>query len=210
MHIKQAEYVASYVDPSKCPATLRPEFAFIGRSNVGKSSLINYLCNRKALTKVSNTPGKTQTINFFDINHSFHLVDLPGYGFAKILRSQRENWESMIKGYLKKREQLQYVMQLVDSRIPPQKIDLEFAAWLGAAHIPFVIIFTKADKPGSRETATNVQLFKNEMLKEWAELPPCFVTSAERKSGAEDVWSFVSDAVDLYYRNTPLANVSKG
>jgi GTP-binding protein len=116
----------------------------------------------------------------------------------------------MIKGYLKKREQLQYVMQLVDSRIPPQKIDLEFAAWLGAAHIPFVIIFTKADKPGSRETATNVQLYKNEMLKEWAELPPCFVTSAERKSGADEVWSFVSDAVDLYFRTTPLANVSKG
>lgn len=205
MHIKQAEYTGSYISVDKCPPAARPEFAFIGRSNVGKSSLINYLCGRKALTKVSRTPGKTQTINFFDINHHFNLVDLPGYGFARISREQREKWESMIKSYLRNRKQLQYVMLLIDSRVTPQKLDLEFAAWMGGAGIPFALIFTKADKTGSKETTANVQLFRNEMLKEWDELPPLFVTSAERKSGASDVWSFISDAIDDYYRQQPQA-----
>jgi GTP-binding protein len=205
MIIKSSEYKASYVEVNKCPQVNMPEFAFIGRSNVGKSSLINYLCGRKALSKVSNTPGKTQTINYFEINNHFHLVDLPGYSFAKVSRELREKWNGMIRNYILKREQLQYVCLLIDSRIPPQKIDLEFIQWMAKNRVAFVIIFTKADKPGSRDVATNVQVFQNELLKEWAELPPMFVTSAERNAGRDEVWDFIDKAVKYFYAH----NVSK-
>lgn len=178
-----------------------PEFAFIGRSNVGKSSLINYLCGRKALSKVSNTPGKTQTINYFEINNRLHFVDLPGYGFAKRSLEQRHKWDNMIRNYLLKREQLMYVCQLIDSRIPPQKADLEFMDWMGKNHIPFIILFTKADKPGSKEIVTNIQNFKNALLNNWEELPPGFVTSAVKNAGREEVLGFINAASEDYYKS---------
>lgn len=178
-----------------------PEFAFIGRSNVGKSSLINYLTGRKKLSKVSVTPGKTQTINFFNINNRFHLVDLPGYGYAKISKQQRDSWSKMIRSYILQREQLQYVMQLIDARVPPQKADIEFINWMGENEVPFVLIFTKADKPNARETQLNIRNFGKEMLKYWDALPGYFVTSAEKNSGREQVLLFLENAVQEYYRN---------
>lgn len=202
MIVKSSEFKSSYVDVAKCPQINMPEFAFIGRSNVGKSSLINYLCGRKALSKVSNTPGKTQTINYFEINNHFHLVDLPGYSFAKVSKEMREKWNNMIRHYILKREQLQYVCLLIDSRIPPQKVDLEFIQWMAKNRVAFIIIFTKADKPGSKEVSTNVQLFQNELLKEWAELPPMFVTSAERNAGRDEVWGFIDKAVKYFYEHS--------
>ncbi len=199
MIIKYAEYTASYVDVEKCPKPEIPEFAFIGRSNVGKSSLINHLCGRKKLSKVSNTPGKTQTLNYFDINHQINFVDLPGYSFARVSQDLRNKWDNMIRNYILKREQLLYVFQLIDSRIPPQKIDLEFIAWMGKNYIPLVIIFTKADKPGSKETTTNIQAFKNELLKSWDELPIMFTTSSEKNVGKEEVLHFIGQASKVYY-----------
>jgi GTP-binding protein len=199
MHIKSAEYTISQVDVEKCPKPEVPEFAFIGRSNVGKSSLINYLCGRKKLSKVSNTPGKTQTINYFDINGNINFVDLPGYSFARVSIEMRNKWDNMIRNYILKREQLMYVFQLIDSRIPPQKIDLDFINWMGKNHVPLVVIFTKADKPGSKEATSNIQAFKNALLKEWEELPIMFVTSSEKKVGAEQVLNFIELAANSYY-----------
>lgn len=199
MLIKSAEYTISQVDVEKCPKPEVPEFAFIGRSNVGKSSLINYLCGRKKLSKVSNTPGKTQTINYFSINDNLNFVDLPGYSFARVSMEMRNKWDNMIRNYILKREQLMYVFQLIDSRIPPQKVDLEFIGWMGKNHVPLAIIFTKADKPGSKEASTNIQAFKNALLEEWAELPLIFVTSSEKKVGAGQVLSFIETATNSYY-----------
>jgi len=184
-----------------------PEFAFIGRSNVGKSSLINYLCGRKALSKVSKTPGKTQTINYFDIDNHLHFVDLPGYGFAKRSIDQRHKWDNMIRNYLLKREQLMYVCQLVDARIEPQKADLEFIDWMGKNHIPFIILFTKADKPGNRDIVTNIQNFKNALLANWEELPIGIVTSAERNVGREEVLGFIDAATKDYYKKAAAGPV---
>ncbi|MDB5284889.1 MAG: ribosome biosis GTP-binding protein YsxC/EngB [Bacteroidota bacterium] len=198
MLIKSSEYKASYVEVEKCPDVPIPEFAFIGRSNVGKSALINYLCGRKALSKVSNTPGKTSTINYFEINGKFHLVDLPGYSYAKVSKEKRNQWNNMIRNYILKRKQLQYVCLLIDSRIPPQKVDLGFLQWMANNSVPFIIIFTKADKPGSKEVSTNVQTFQNTLLKSWEELPPMFISSAERNVGREDVWNFIGKAVEEY------------
>ena len=191
MEVKSAEYVATYVDVNKCPETFMPEYALIGRSNVGKSSLINYICNHKGLAKVSGTPGKTQTINYFVINHTWHLVDLPGYGYSRISQSEREKWTKMIENYLLKRKQLQYVFILIDSRIPPQQSDLNFIYFLGENNLPFIIVFTKADKPGGKETLYNIELFKKELYRDWDELPDMFVTSSERKYGKELLLSFV-------------------
>ena len=191
MEVKSAEYVATYVDVNKCPETFMPEYALIGRSNVGKSSLINYICNHKGLAKVSGTPGKTQTINYFVINHTWHLVDLPGYGYARRSQSEREKWTKMIENYLLKRKQLQYVFILIDSRIPPQQSDLNFIYFLGENNLPFIIVFTKADKPGGKETLYNIELFKKELYRDWDELPDMFVTSSERKYGKELLLSFV-------------------
>ena len=191
MEVKSAEYVATYVDVNKCPETFMPEYALIGRSNVGKSSLINYICNHKGLAKVSGTPGKTQTINYFVINHTWHLVDLPGFGYARRSQSEREKWTKMIENYLLKRKQLQYVFILIDSRIPPQQSDLNFIYFLGENDLPFIIVFTKADKPGGKETLYNIELFKKELYRDWDELPDMFVTSSERKYGKELLLSFV-------------------
>jgi GTP-binding protein len=188
------------VDVAKCPEIQMPEFAFIGRSNVGKSSLINYLTGRKALSKVSKTPGKTQTLNFFELNHHFHFVDLPGYSFAKVSKQQRDKWNNMIRNYILKREQLQYVCLLIDARIAPQKVDLDFSRWMAKSRVPFIIIFTKADKPSAMDIAANIQQFKNELLKEWEELPPSFTTSSEKKSGGDKVWEFLTQAIHNYYK----------
>lgn len=199
MLIKTADYVGSYLYAEKCPIEAMPEFAFIGRSNVGKSSLINYLTVRKKLSKVSVTPGKTQMINFFKINGNFNFVDLPGYGYAKISREQRAKWTAMIRNYVLKREQLLYMFQLIDSRIPPQQIDLDFINWMGENNVPVVIVFTKADKPGSREISMNVQHFKNELLKTWDSLPPTFVTSSEKNGGRDQLMEFIENEVNVFY-----------
>lgn len=194
MEVKSAEYVATYVDVNKCPETFMPEYALIGRSNVGKSSLINYICNHKGLAKVSGTPGKTQTINYFVINNTWHLVDLPGYGYARRSISEREKWTKMIENYLTKRKQLQYVFILIDSRIPPQASDINFINFLGENNLPFIIVFTKADKPGGKETLYNIEMFKRTLQPDWDELPDMFVTSSERKYGKELLLSFIDES----------------
>ena len=198
MLITAAEYIGSFTDYEKCPKGKIPEFAFIGRSNVGKSSLINYLTGRKKLSKVSVTPGKTQTLNYFLVNGNFHFVDLPGYGYAKISKQQRDKWNNMIRNYLLKREQLMYVFLLIDSRIPPQKNDLDFINWLGRSRIPSAFVFTKADKPGAKEIVTNLQQFKKKLLESWEELPPHFTTSAEKKIGADELLMFMENGINQF------------
>lgn len=195
MKIKSAEYVGSFVRLEQCPKDKQPEFAFIGRSNVGKSSLVNYLCGRKALAKVSVTPGKTQTLNYFNINEQWYLVDLPGYGYAKTSRSTRAKWSEMIRNFIQKRTRLFYVFVLIDSRIPPQKIDLEFIDWMGSKQIPFCVVFTKTDKPSALETQSNIATFKNKLLESWEELPPVFITSSDKKTGKEEVLQFIEEAM---------------
>jgi GTP-binding protein len=186
------------------PAPGKPEYAFIGRSNVGKSSLINMLCRQKGLAKTSQNPGKTQVINHFMINDTWYLVDLPGYGYAKVSQTTRKSWEGMIKTYLEERENLQCVMVLIDSRLEPQKVDLAFIDWLGGKGIPFCIIFTKADKQSKSKTASNVELFNSTLLKNWEELPSFFVTSAEEGTGKEEVLAYIDEinkAFDPYITN---------
>mgnify|MGYP000858663851 CR=1 FL=1 len=198
MIIRHAKYVISSPSYTGCPKPDRPEFAFIGRSNVGKSSLINLLANNDKLAKTSASPGKTQLINHFDINGEWYLVDLPGYGYAKVSQNQRKSWTKMIEDYLRKRENLVNVFVLIDSRHSPQKIDLEFVHQLGLWEIPFAIIFTKSDKSSQRETAKNVNLFKAEMLKEWEALPPAFITSAVKKTGRTQVLDFIDDVIAFH------------
>ncbi|MDE3247789.1 MAG: YihA family ribosome biogenesis GTP-binding protein [Bacteroidota bacterium] len=194
MEIVSAEYVISSPDYEKCPPPDKAEFAFIGRSNVGKSSLINMLCNNQKLAKTSATPGKTQLINHFIINKSWYIVDLPGYGFAKVSLKDRRRWEQMIENYLRKRSSLVNVFVLIDSRHGPQKIDLEFVNKLGEWQVPFALVFTKADKETQKTVAANVKAFLDAMRKEWEFLPPHFVTSAEKKSGKDKVLSFINEA----------------
>lgn len=198
MIIKNAVFIQSVTDWRKCPSTKLPEYAFIGRSNVGKSSLINMLVNNKKLAKTSSKPGKTQTINHFLINKDWFLVDLPGYGYATISKSMREKWQKMISDYLIRRENLQLVFVLVDARLEPQKIDLEFIDNLGMSQVPFAIIFTKTDKLSVRATQSNVQRFKNKMLETWEELPTMFLSSAEVGRGKEDILSFIEQINSQY------------
>lgn len=192
MVIKTAQFVGSFPTIQQCPDSTLPEYAFIGRSNVGKSSLINLLTNRNELAKVSGTPGKTQSINYFKINDIWHLVDLPGYGYAKVSKKARERWEKMIRTYLVQREQLACIFVLIDARITPQKIDLEFVQWLGENGLPFAFIFTKIDD--RKYKAVNVEMFKKAILEHWEEMPPYFLTSAEKKRGREEVLAFVENA----------------
>ncbi len=191
MIIKSAKYLISSVSVNKCPEPTLPEYAFIGRSNVGKSSLINMLTGRNKLAKVSNTPGKTQTINHFIINDNWYLVDLPGYGYAKISKAQRRKWEQFIRNYLQKRTNLQCIFLLIDARIPPQKIDLEFANWLGEMMIPFVFVFTKSDD--RKYKPENIEVFKNALLETWEEMPQHFITSSKNKSGRDEVLGFIRE-----------------
>ena len=189
----------------KCPKPDKPEYAFIGRSNVGKSSVINMLTNKKELAKVSSSPGKTQLINHFDVESSdkkeWYLVDLPGYGYAKRSQSQRKSWQKMIEEYIKKRENLVNLFVLVDSRHDPQKIDLQFINQLGSWRIPFALIFTKADKSTQKETANNVNLFLKELSATWEEPPPHFVTSAIKRTGAKQILHFIAGLNNLFYNH---------
>ncbi len=174
-----------------CPKDTKPEYAFIGRSNVGKSSLINMLTNNKKLAKTSATPGKTLLINHFLINREWYLVDLPGYGYAKRSKKEVQRLDQMIRGYILQREQLVNVFVLVDVRLEPQKIDLEFIQWLGESSVPFSIVFTKADKLSASKVSANVEAFKKTLQETWDELPPMFLTSAEKRQGRDDVLDYI-------------------
>ena len=192
MLIKTAEFTISAPVVGMCPKDTKPEYAFIGRSNVGKSSLINMLTNNKKLAKTSSTPGKTLLINHFIINREWYLVDLPGYGFAKRSKSEVQRLDQMIRGYILQREQLVNVFVLVDIRLEPQKIDLEFMQWLGESGIPFSILFTKADKLTKAKARASVEAYEKKLLETWEEMPPYFVTSAENKEGREEVLDYIA------------------
>ena len=191
MEIKTAEFSLSAPTVSMCPKDTKPEYAFIGRSNVGKSSLINMLCRNKKLAKTSSTPGKTLLINHFIINKDWYLVDLPGYGFAKRSKKEVQRLDQMIRGYILGREQLVNVFVLVDVRLEPQAIDLEFMEWLGVSSIPFSIIFTKADKLTAAKVRANVDLYIQRMMETWEEMPPYFITSAEDRRGRDEVLDYI-------------------
>jgi GTP-binding protein len=193
MEVKFTEYLISNPDVKTCPKADKPEIAFIGRSNVGKSSLINMLSNKKELAKISSSPGKTQLINHFLINKNMYWVDLPGYGFAKVAQSKRIAWTKMIWNYAEQRTNLLTLFVLVDSRHKPQKLDIEFVNKLGEKGIPFALVFTKADKESQKEVALHVSLFKTALLKTWEELPPIFVTSAVKRLGRKEILTYVEE-----------------
>jgi GTP-binding protein len=193
MIIRSATYVISSPDHTKSPAADRPEYAFIGRSNVGKSSLINMLAGNDKLAKTSATPGKTQLINHFNINDEWYIVDLPGYGFAKVSQSERRRWEQMIENYLRKRENLVTVFVLIDSRHSPQKIDLEFLDRLRKWDVPFCLVFTKSDKENQRTVSRNVRDFLDKMRATWQFLPQHFVTSAVKKMGRDKILALIDE-----------------
>ena len=191
MKIKTAEFVISNTDYRICPAPRMAEYAFIGRSNVGKSSLINAIVDKKNLAKTSGKPGKTQLINHFIINKEWYLVDLPGFGYAKISKTKRAEFHDMISEYLLNRTSLMCLFVLIDSRHKPQDIDKEFMQWLSEKGIPFVMVFTKVDKLGKVVLAKNIGAYKAEMLKVWGELPQIFITSAEKKTGTKEIYDFI-------------------
>ena len=193
MEIKKAEFTVSAPLVSMCPKDNKPEYAFIGRSNVGKSILINMLTNRKGLAKTSATPGKTLLINHFIINDEWYLVDLPGYGFAKRSKKELQKLEQMISGYILQREQLVNVFLLVDVRLEAQKIDLEFIQWLGDSSVPFAIVFTKADKLSATKVNQNVEAYKKVLSETWEELPPIFITSSDKKQGRDEVLDYIEE-----------------
>jgi len=195
MKIKEAVFVVSNTEVKLCPQDQKPEVAFIGRSNVGKSSLINMLVNNKNLAKTSGRPGKTQLINHFLINGEWYLVDLPGYGYAKASKTSREKWEKFIAEYLTKRETLFNVFVLLDSRLEPQKIDIEFMNWCGEKRIPFSMVFTKIDKLSSSALQKNLAKYKKEMLKYWEALPPVFTSSSESAFGKEKILNYIETII---------------
>lgn len=202
MEILDAKYLISNADYKQCPPPDKPEYAFIGRSNVGKSSLINMLCNKKELAKTSGSPGKTQLLNHFEIistdKTKWYLVDLPGYGYAKVSQSSRRRWEQMIEEYIRKRENLVCLFVLIDSRHEPQKVDLEFLERLGKWETPFVLAFTKSDKNKPGATKRNVQSFLSEMMKTWEQPPPHFVTSATEREGREPMLDYIGSLNKSY------------
>lgn len=191
MDIKDAKYIISNTDVNKCPQDGLAEYAFIGRSNVGKSSLINMLTGRNKLAMTSATPGKTLLINHFLINNNWYIVDLPGYGYAKRSKTMRGQFEKIITDYVLKRHNMTNLFVLIDSRLEPQKIDLQFIHWLGENGVPFALVFTKADKQSKGKTATNVEQFMNVLNEEWEELPPYFVSSAVNKTGREEILDYI-------------------
>lgn len=191
MNIKSAQFVISNTDIKLCPIDGKPEYAFIGRSNVGKSSLINMLVDKKDMAKTSGKPGKTQLINHFIINDTWYLVDLPGYGYAKASKTSRATWEKFIADFLTKRETLINIFVLLDARLPPQKIDIEFMGWCGEQGLPFSMVFTKIDKLSSSALQKNLAAYKKEMLKMWEVMPPSFTTSAESKFGREKLLNYI-------------------
>lgn len=195
MIIKEATFVASNAKLEQLPATVLPEFAFVGRSNVGKSSLINMLCVRNGLAKTSSKPGKTITINHFIINNAWYLVDLPGYGYAKRSKDARAQWRILMDAYLMKRSNLMSTFILVDSRIEPQKADLELMEWMGERGLPFVIVFTKSDKLGTTKRDQAVAEYKKQLIQKWEELPPYIVSSSELKLGREELLNYIEAAI---------------
>lgn len=200
MKITAAEFITSNTDPAKCPDSSLPEYAFIGRSNVGKSSLINMLTQRKNLAKTSGRPGKTQLINHFLINNSWHLVDLPGYGYARVSKSAKKTFQKFITSYFNQRKQLIAAFVLIDSRHAPQPIDLEFMQWLGENQIPFCIIFTKADKLKPKALQRNIKVYCDIMLETWEEMPQYFVSSSTDGTGREEILEFI------YHINQQVGN----
>lgn len=192
MEIKTARFIVSNTDVRKCPPPDKPEYAFIGRSNVGKSSLINRLTNKKSLAKTSGSPGKTQLINHFLINEEWYLVDLPGYGYAKVPKKERIKWEQFLRRYLLQRENLYCVFVLIDSRHEAQEVDLKFMEWLGISQIPFSIIFTKTDKLKPDELEANLKNYETELFKTWETMPGYFVSSAETGEGKEEILKFIA------------------
>lgn len=193
MLIKDAEYVIGNTDVQKCPEGNLPEYAFIGRSNVGKSSLINMLTNRKGLAMTSSKPGKTLLINHFIINNDWYLVDLPGYGYARQSKDNRAKIQQIIEDYILERPQLTNLFVLIDSRIEPQTIDLEFMEWLGENEVPFSIVFTKTDKNSASRTRLNLETYKEKLLEQWEELPPIFITSSETHVGREEILNYIEE-----------------
>lgn len=193
MEIKQATFVISNTDVKKCPTHSLPEYAFIGRSNVGKSSLINMLTNHKGLAKTSSKPGKTQLINHFLINKNWYLVDLPGYGYAQVSKQSKKTFQKFITDYFKKRKELVCAFVLVDIRLEPQKIDLEFMQWLGENLIPFSIIFTKADKLTEKSITDNIDRYKKKLLENWEDIPLFFITSSENKTGRTELLTYIEE-----------------
>ena len=193
MEIKSARFIISNTDVRKCPQDGRPEYAFIGRSNVGKSSLINMLARQNKLAMTSSTPGKTLLINHFLVNDAWYLVDLPGYGYAKRGKAQQEKLKEIISDYILGRSQMTLLFLLIDSRHEPQKIDLEFIEWLGENGVPFAIVFTKADKLTRGQLNTNIEVYKARLLEEWEELPPLFVTSSEHAVGRVELLNYIDE-----------------
>lgn len=198
MFAKKAEFVVSNTDLNYLPKPDKPEYAFIGRSNVGKSSLINCLCNNKRLAKTSSTPGKTQLINHFMIDDEWYLVDLPGYGYTKTPLHVKRKWENFTRNYLRSRENLMCVFLLIDCRHTPQKIDLDFMTWLGENQIPFVITFTKIDKLSSSQLQKNVKAYSSKLYESWEFLPRMFKTSAENKVGNEEIFGFIKETNKMF------------
>ena len=191
--VTSAEYVTSLPSVELCPSTTIPEYAFIGRSNVGKSSLVNMLTGNSKLAKTSATPGKTMMINYFLINRKWYLVDLPGYGFAKRSKTEQQKFQDMIAGYVLRRQQMTCLFVLIDSRLEPQRIDLEFIQWLGENGVPFALVFTKGDKLSKTRVGANVARFLDTLREEWEELPPHFVTSAVTRAGREELLAYINE-----------------
>ncbi|MEL6637489.1 MAG: ribosome biogenesis GTP-binding protein YihA/YsxC [Bacteroidota bacterium] len=200
MEILHADFVGSFTNNRQCPQDRRPEYAFIGRSNVGKSSLLNLLSGRKDLARVSKSPGKTQHLNFYLLNREWYLVDLPGYGYAKISKTKRLEWSKMIDRYLSQRQSLCSAFVLLDLSIPPQQIDLDFIDRLGQMQVPFALLFTKADKVKTGHRSRQVQLFEEALLQNWSAMPPYFVTSATSREGRREVLAFI-ERVNQQYQN---------
>lgn len=201
MIIKTAEFLKSSSKWQECPEPTLPEYAFIGRSNVGKSSLINGMLNHKDLAKTSQTPGKTQLINHFLINENWYLTDLPGYGYARVSKNMRKDFEKLITNYILNRKNLVNLFVLVDSRHTPQKIDLEFIGWCGENGVPFSIVFTKADKLKPNTAIDNVENYKKELLETWEELPEIFLTSAEKRTGTDDILKLITTTNEFLQKN---------
>jgi len=193
MEIKEAQFVMSNTDVEKCPVPDRPEYAFIGRSNVGKSSLINMLTNKKSLAKTSGKPGKTRLLNHFLIDKEWYLVDLPGYGYAKVPKAERLKWEKMLRNYILKRENLYCLFVLIDSRHPAQKADLDFMEWLGVSEVPFNIIFTKTDKLKPEELEANLNAYEQKMFETWETMPGYFISSTTTGAGKDDILAFIDE-----------------
>ncbi len=200
LELKETKYIGSFPTLAKCPAPKLPEFAFIGRSNVGKSSLINMLCNNKKLAHVSKKPGKTESLNFYQIDQSWFMVDLPGYGYAVRSKGMKKSFKDMIYSYIEKRIALACTFVLIDANVPPQKKDIDFLNWLGEFSIPFVIVYTKIDRLSKTKLKKNVEVIQTALLEHWNELPQQFYTSSEKKEGREELLSFIRQITESLKR----------